>query len=127
MKDGRRRSAARALRSRRGRPSPSWGRRGAGSRRSGSSWRGSGSRRPRILVLDDPFASVDASKEEEIVGNLRALAQGRTVLLMTHRLRAAQLADRVVVLDAGRVVEQGRHEDLVAAGGLYARLWRVQQ
>jgi len=83
--------------------------------------------RPPILVLDDPFASVDASKEEEIVGNLRALAQGRTVLLMTHRLRAAQLADRVVVLDAGRVVEQGRHEDLVAAGGLYARLWRVQQ
>src|SRR5439155_1056961 len=64
--------------------------------------------RPPILVLDDPFASVDASKEEEIVGNLRALAQGRTVLLMTHRLRAAQLADRVVVLDAGRVVEQGR-------------------
>src|SRR5207247_8188 len=83
--------------------------------------------RPPILVLDDPFASVDASKEEEIVGNLRVLAQGRTVLLMTHRLRAAQLADRVVVLDAGRVVEQGRHEDLVAAGGLYARLWRVQQ
>jgi ABC-type multidrug transport system fused ATPase/permease subunit len=70
---------------------------------------------------------VDASKEEEIAGNLRALAQGRTVLLMTHRLRAAQLADRVVVLDAGRVVEQGRHEDLVGAGGLYTRLWRVQQ
>jgi len=83
--------------------------------------------RPPILVLDDPFASVDASKEEEIAGNLRALAQGRTVLLMTHRLRAAQLADRVVVLDAGRVVEQGRHEDLVGARGLYARLWRVQQ
>src|SRR5436309_2739837 len=83
--------------------------------------------RPPILVLDDPFASVAASQEEEIAGNLRALAQGRTVLLMTHRLRAAQLADRVVVLDAGRVVEQGRHEDLVGARGLYARLWRVQQ
>ena len=82
---------------------------------------------PPILVLDDPFASVDASKEAEIAENLRALTRGRTVLLMTHRLRAAQLADRVVVLDAGRVVEQGRHEDLVGAGGLYARLWRVQQ
>src|SRR2546426_9375258 len=46
---------------------------------------------------------------------------------MTHRLRAAQLADRVVVLDAGRVVEQGRHEDLVGARGLYARLWRGPQ
>jgi len=83
--------------------------------------------RPPILVLDDPFASVDAAKEEEIVVNLRALVKGRTVLLMTHRLRAAQVADRVVVLDAGRVAEQGRHEELVRAGGLYARLWRVQQ
>src|SRR3989449_27964 len=50
--------------------------------------------RPPILILDDPFASVDAAKEEEIAAKLRALAQGRTVLLMTHRLRAAQLADR---------------------------------
>src|SRR5438876_64391 len=83
--------------------------------------------RPPILILDDPFASVDAAKEEEIAAKLRALAQGRTVLLMTHRLRAAQLADRVVVLDAGRVVEQGRHADLVSSGGLYARLWRIQQ
>jgi ATP-binding cassette subfamily B multidrug efflux pump len=83
--------------------------------------------RPPILVLDDPFASVDAAKEEEIVENLRTLVRGRTVLLMTHRLRAVELADRVVVLDAGRVVEQGRHADLVSAGGLYARLWRVQQ
>jgi len=83
--------------------------------------------RTPILVLDDPFASVDAAKEEEIVVNLRALVKGRTVLLMTHRLRAAQVADRVVVLDAGRVAEQGRHEELVRAGGLYARLWRVQQ
>src|SRR5439155_1120168 len=79
--------------------------------------------RPPILVLDDPFASVDAAKEEEIVVNLRALAKGRTVLLMTHRLRAAQVADRVVVLDAGRVAEQGRHEELVRAGLLYGLRW----
>jgi len=81
----------------------------------------------RILVLDDAFASVDAAKEEEIVAGLRRAAAGRTVLLATHRLRAAQAADRIVVLDAGRVVEQGPHEDLVRAGGLYARLWRLQQ
>jgi len=84
-------------------------------------------RAPRILVLDDAFASVDAAKEEEILAGLRGGAGGRTVLLATHRLRAAQAADRVVVLDAGRVVAQGRHEDLVRAGGLYARLWRIQQ
>ena len=82
---------------------------------------------PPILVLDDAFASVDAAKEEEIVGNLRGFTAGRTVLLMTHRLRAAQAADRAVVLDEGRVVETGRHDELVKAGGVYARLWRVQQ
>jgi ATP-binding cassette, subfamily B, multidrug efflux pump len=80
-----------------------------------------------ILVLDDAFASVDAAKEEEISTNLRRVVSGRTVLLITHRLRAACTADRIVVLDAGRVVETGGHEELVRRGGLYARLWRIQQ
>jgi ATP-binding cassette subfamily B protein len=83
--------------------------------------------RPPILVLDDVFASVDAAKEEEIAGNLRRATGDRTVLLMTHRLRAAQTADRIVVLDGGRVVETGRHADLLAHGGVYARLWLIQQ
>jgi ATP-binding cassette subfamily B multidrug efflux pump len=82
---------------------------------------------PPYLVLDDVLASVDASTEWEILGSLRDAARGRTTLLMTHRLRAAQEADRVVVLDQGRVVEAGSHAELLAAGGLYARLWRVQQ
>ena len=82
---------------------------------------------PPVLVLDDAFASVDAAKEEEILTNLRTALAGRTVLLMTHRLRAARAAHRIVVLDAGRVVETGAHDDLVRAGGLYARLWRIQQ
>jgi len=80
---------------------------------------------PRLLVLDDVFASVDAATEERIVKTLRA--SGRTMLVITHRLRAAQIADRVIVLEAGRVVERGGHGDLVARGGLYARLWRMQQ
>jgi len=82
---------------------------------------------PSALVLDDVFASVDAAKEEEIVANLAREAAGRTVLLMTHRLRAARAASRVIVLVEGRVVEQGPHEELLRAGGVYARLWRIQQ
>ena len=82
---------------------------------------------PPFLVLDDVLASVDAAKEWEIIRALRAAASGRTTLLMTHRLKAAAEADRIVVLDEGRVVEEGRHAELLAASGLYARLWRVQQ
>jgi ATP-binding cassette subfamily B multidrug efflux pump len=80
-----------------------------------------------ILVLDDVFSAVDAGKESEILRSLRAAVAGRSTLVMTHRLRVAQEADWVVVLDEGRVVEQGTHVDLLEAGGLYARLWRIQQ
>ena len=82
---------------------------------------------PPVLVLDDAFASVDAVKEEEILANLRGALAGRTVLLMTHRLRAACTASRIVVLEGGRVIESGRHAELLSRGGVYARLWRIQQ
>jgi len=82
---------------------------------------------PPFLVLDDVFAAVDPGKEAEILAGLRRAAEGRTTLLMTHRLRAARESDHIVVLDAGRVADEGTHDELMARGGLYARLWRVQQ
>jgi ABC-type multidrug transport system fused ATPase/permease subunit len=91
-------------------------------------------RPPRLLVLDDPFSAVDVVTEAGIVAALRAYAgpqapadQRATVIVCSTRLAAFPLADLVVVLDAGRVVERGRHDQLLAAGGLYARIYRAQQ
>ena len=90
--------------------------------------------RPGLLVLDDPFSAVDLDTEAQIVAGLHqafgpAAPADRqaTVVFFSHRLASFPLADRVVVLDAGRIVEQGTHDALLAAGGLYARIYRAQQ
>ena len=79
-------------------------------------------RDPALLILDDPFGAVDRIDDEEILAAVRPLLRGRTVILATHRAALARAADRIVVLDAGRVVEEGTHADLLARGGVYARL-----
>jgi ATP-binding cassette subfamily C protein CydD len=75
-----------------------------------------------VLLLDEPSANLDAHTQTRMHAALSRLAQGRTVLLVAHRLATAQLAQRIAVLDRGRVVEQGSHARLMAAQGLYARL-----
>jgi ATP-binding cassette, subfamily B, bacterial len=79
-----------------------------------------------VLLLDEPTSGLDAAAERAVLDALDRAAEGRTVLAVSHRLRLAARADRVVVLDGGRVVEQGPPAELLAAGGAYARLWGLQ-
>jgi ATP-binding cassette subfamily B protein len=79
-----------------------------------------------LLVLDEPSAGLDAHAEHELHAALGAYRAGRTSLLISHRLGAVRQADAIVVLSEGVVVEQGRHDELVAADGHYARLFRRQ-
>lgn len=80
-----------------------------------------------VLILDDAFSSVDTETEAKILSGLRAAAAGRTLFLVSHRLSTIQDADRIVVLDKGRVAEAGTHEELLARGGLYAALAERQR
>jgi ATP-binding cassette subfamily B protein len=83
-------------------------------------------RDPRILILDDALSSVDTMTEERILTHLAGMMRGRTVILISHRVSTVRQADRIVVLEKGRVVEQGTHADLVALGGQYASLAQKQ-
>jgi ATP-binding cassette, subfamily B, multidrug efflux pump len=84
-------------------------------------------RRPKILVLDDAFSAVDTQTEEAILGKLTPFMAGRTTLIVSHRVSTVKNADHIVVLERGRIVEQGRHNDLLELGGLYAGLARRQR
>ncbi len=78
-----------------------------------------------VLVLDEPTASIDAETEHDVFRRLAELDHGKTCLLITHRLAAVRLADRIAVMHDGRLVEHGTHEELVARGGRYARMFEL--
>jgi len=81
---------------------------------------------PAILVLDDALSSVDTRTEEAVLESLHSFMERRTSIVIAHRLSTTRSADQVVVIDRGRIVEQGTHAELVARGGLYTRIYRRQ-
>ena len=80
-----------------------------------------------ILVLDDSTSSVDAGTDAKIRYALKDLTQGLTTIIIAHRLSSLRHADEIVVLDKGRAVERGTHDELVGANGRYAELWSLQR
>jgi ATP-binding cassette subfamily B protein len=83
-------------------------------------------REPRILILDDCLSAVDTKTENQILNNLQSIMKGRTSVIISHRVSSAKLADKIIMLDDGNIVEQGTHEDLMMANGVYRELYDKQ-
>ena len=81
---------------------------------------------PRILILDEATSALDYESERLVQENMRGICQGRTVIIIAHRLAAVRQADRIITVERGRIVEDGTHDDLLRRGGRYAALWRHQ-
>jgi ATP-binding cassette, subfamily B, bacterial len=79
-----------------------------------------------LLILDEPASALDALAEAEVYARFAAMARGRTAIMISHRLGSCRLADRILVLEHGRLVEAGPHAALLAADGAYAALYRMQ-
>ncbi|HET8608448.1 MAG TPA: ATP-binding cassette domain-containing protein, partial [Burkholderiales bacterium] len=82
---------------------------------------------PRILIFDEATSALDSRSEKAIQAELARIAASRTTLVIAHRLSTVVDADEILVMEAGHIVERGTHAVLLARGGLYARMWRLQQ
>jgi len=83
--------------------------------------------RPRVLILDDAFSAVDSAKETQILENIRREMKGRTMIIISHRVSTVKDCDNIIVLERGRIIESGSHEQLVRRAGYYSRLYELQK
>jgi ATP-binding cassette subfamily B protein len=81
---------------------------------------------PKILILDDAFSSVDTQTEEKILENLKTTLGANTAIIISHRISTVKDADTIIVMEEGRIAEQGTHASLIEAGGIYADLYHKQ-
>jgi subfamily B ATP-binding cassette protein HlyB/CyaB len=81
---------------------------------------------PRILIFDEATSALDYESERIVQQNMAQMSQGRTVIIIAHRLSALRIADRVITIERGRLIEDGSHHELIKAGGRYAKLYRLQ-
>jgi subfamily B ATP-binding cassette protein HlyB/CyaB len=81
---------------------------------------------PRILILDEATSALDYESEAILQKNMDAICQGRTVIIIAHRLSSVRRAHRIIAMDQGRIVEEGTHDALVQRKGLYGHLWSIQ-
>ena len=79
-----------------------------------------------LVILDEPTAALDPISEAEVYEGFDRMVEGRTAVYISHRMSSCRFCDRIVVFDGGQIVEAGSHEGLLAAGGLYARMWEAQ-
>jgi ATP-binding cassette subfamily B protein len=82
---------------------------------------------PQVLLLDDCLSAVDTDTEEEILKNLKSLTKDKTTLIVSHRISSLKHADQIIVFENGKIVQQGRHLDLIEVEGYYKELFEIQQ
>ena len=82
---------------------------------------------PSVYFFDEATSALDSSTEKEIIKNLEKISENKTTLIIAHRLSTVSKADNIIVIDQGRIVESGNHEELLKAKGLYAEMWEKQK